>query len=67
MENCKGKDMLEQLLRELKKDFPELSRVIMSERDLYLANSIRNCADGSKIKIPTFKICFYHRKICLFC
>jgi len=44
IEKCKGADVLEQLMKELEQDFPELSRVIIAERDLYLSSVIKQIA-----------------------
>ncbi|UYV80704.1 hypothetical protein LAZ67_19001449, partial [Cordylochernes scorpioides] len=41
VEKCKQKDLLEQLLAELAGVFPKLSEVLVAERDLYLAYSLR--------------------------
>ncbi|OQR68797.1 hypothetical protein BIW11_12670 [Tropilaelaps mercedesae] len=44
VERCKEMDMLGQLLGELCDDYPEISRVILTERDAYLCRSLHNIA-----------------------
>ncbi|XP_022705051.1 uncharacterized protein LOC111269589 [Varroa jacobsoni] len=44
VERCKEKDMLEQLLGELCTDYPEMSKVILTERDHYLCRSLYDAA-----------------------
>jgi pheromone shutdown protein TraB len=44
VERCKQKDLLEEMLREMTGEFPALSRVFVTERDIYLANSLRLAA-----------------------
>lgn len=44
VEKCKQKDLLEEMLREMTGEFPALSKVFVSERDIYLANSLRLAA-----------------------
>ena len=41
VEKCKEKDLLEEMLREMTGEFPPLSEVFVSERDLFLTNSLR--------------------------
>ncbi len=48
IEQMKKKDVLEALLSELGKALPELRRILIDERDQYLASKIRN-APGKKI------------------
>ncbi|XP_071961496.1 traB domain-containing protein-like [Antedon mediterranea] len=44
VEKCKQKDLLEEMLEEMTGEFPALSRVFVTERDMFLANSLRMCA-----------------------
>ena len=44
VEKCKEKDLLEEMLREMTGEFPPLSEVFVSERDLFLTNSLRQAA-----------------------
>lgn len=44
VERCKQKDLLEEMLHEMTGEFPALSRVFVSERDIFLANSLRLAA-----------------------
>lgn len=44
IEKCKDTDILEQLLSEMAGTFPSLTRVFVDERDVYLANSLKQCA-----------------------
>lgn len=46
VEKCKEKDILEQLMQELGVEFPGFKRVILDERNIYLAHSIYNCAQN---------------------
>lgn len=48
IEKMKNEDMLETLLKEVGKSQPKLKQVLIDERDLYLAESIRN-APGKRI------------------
>lgn len=47
IEKCKDKDMLEPLLEELGGQFPGLKKVILDERNVYLAHSIYRWAENS--------------------
>lgn len=47
VEKCKDKDMLEQLLQELGGEYPGFKRVILDERNYYLAHSIYQWAENS--------------------
>jgi len=38
VENCKNKDLLESLLKEMSGEFPQLSKILIEERDLYMTN-----------------------------
>lgn len=40
MEKCKQRDLLEELLREMAGEFPELSRIFVDERDQYMAHTL---------------------------
>ena len=44
VEKCMEQDMLEKLLLEMSDEYPELSRVFVSERDQFLSYSLRKCA-----------------------
>ena len=44
VERLKEKDILEEMLREITRDFPGLSQALIKERDLFLAHSIRSSA-----------------------
>ena len=48
IENMKRKDVLETLLSEIGESFPEIRRILIDERDQYLAHKIRN-APGKRI------------------
>ena len=41
VERCKQKDLLAEMLAEMTGDFPTLYKVFVSERDQYLARSLR--------------------------
>jgi pheromone shutdown protein TraB len=41
VERCKQSDLLEELLREMAGEFPELSRIFVEERDQYMVNGLR--------------------------
>ena len=41
IEKCKDKDMIEQMLGEMKGEFPNLTRVFVDERDIFLAHSLK--------------------------
>ncbi|XP_033105618.1 traB domain-containing protein-like [Anneissia japonica] len=43
VEKCKQKDLLEEMLEEMTGEFPALSRVFVTERDMFLANSLQMC------------------------
>lgn len=47
VEKCKDKDMLSQLLAELGGQYPGLLRVLVEERNTYLAHSIYQCAQSN--------------------
>lgn len=44
VEKCKQKDLLEQMLKEMTGEFPALSEVFVSERDVFLTHSLKNAA-----------------------
>lgn len=44
VEKFKNKDLLETLMLEMAADYPELERVIVDERDKFLAYSLQSCA-----------------------
>ena len=48
VEKFKNKDILESMLLEMKNEMPEVSKIIIHERDLYLTESIRN-APGDRV------------------
>lgn len=56
IEKCKDKDILEQLLQELGGQFPGFKRVILDERNVYLAHSIYNWAERSRTSMVPPKI-----------
>uniref|UniRef100_A0A914UXI3 TraB domain-containing protein n=1 Tax=Plectus sambesii TaxID=2011161 RepID=A0A914UXI3_9BILA len=41
VERCKQSDLLEELLREMAGEFPDLTRIFVDERDQYMANGLR--------------------------
>lgn len=43
VEKCMEQDMLEKLLLEMSDQYPELSRVLVTERDQFLTHSLRKC------------------------
>ncbi|XP_038061330.1 traB domain-containing protein-like [Patiria miniata] len=51
VERFKQKDLLMELLEEMMGEFPTLSQVFVSERDMYLANSLRMCAASLRYPI----------------
>ena len=51
VEKCKDKDMLEQLLEELGGEFPGFKRVLLDERNIYLAHSIYQWAQNSETSL----------------
>lgn len=42
VERCKESDLLEELLREMAGEFPELTRILVDERDQYMAHGLRH-------------------------
>jgi len=49
VEACKEKDLLEKLLEEMSGEFPAITQVLLSERDVYLANSLWQAATSVRI------------------
>lgn len=49
VENCKKKDMLEQLLAEMATDYPALGEVFVNERDIYLTYSLQEAASNNRL------------------
>lgn len=47
MEKLKEKDILESLVEEFGASFPEFKRVLIDERDICLAHSLRSAADAA--------------------
>ena len=52
VERCKQKDLLAEMLAEMTGDFPTLYKVFVSERDQYLARSLRLSATPIEIHNP---------------
>lgn len=44
VEKCKQKDLLEQMLKEMTGEFPALSEVFVTERDVFLTHSLKNAS-----------------------
>ncbi|XP_069141614.1 traB domain-containing protein-like [Argopecten irradians] len=44
IEKCKDRDLLEQMLKDMAGEFPALAKVVVEERDTYLAFSLKNAA-----------------------
>lgn len=74
VEKCKQKDLLEQMLKEMSGEFPELGRVFVEERDVYLTYSLQMATHHIPRRInsarkypstqrrharPSFKLHFY--------
>ena len=57
VERCKQKDLLAEMLAEMTGDFPTLYKVFVSERDQYLARSLRLSASPIEIHSPDGGIC----------
>ena len=51
VEKCKSSDVLEELIEKLSQEFPTLHRVLVSERDLFLAHVLKSSA--SKLIMTT--------------
>lgn len=56
VEKCKDKDILEQLLQELGGEFPGFKRVLLDERNVYLAHSIYQWAQNYETSIGPQRI-----------
>lgn len=56
IERCKDKDILEQMLQELGGEFPGFKRVILDERNVYLAHSIYHWAQNLDIRLESRKV-----------
>lgn len=41
VERCKNKDLLEELLKEMAGEFPQLTKIFVEERDLYMVHILR--------------------------
>lgn len=50
VEKFKEKDLLEQVLEEMSDQYPELCRVFVKERDLYLAYSLNKCLQSIPVE-----------------
>ena len=46
VENCKNKDLLQNMLAEMAGEFPALSSVFVEERDIFLTHSLQMAADA---------------------
>ena len=44
VEKFKQKDMLAEILKEMTGDYPALTKVFVTERDMYMANVLQNAA-----------------------
>jgi len=42
VERCKNKDLLEELLREMAGEFPQLSKIFVDERDQYITHILHS-------------------------
>ncbi|KAK0398938.1 hypothetical protein QR680_002820 [Steinernema hermaphroditum] len=42
VENCKKKDLLEELLKEMSGEFPQLSKIFVDERDKYMVSTLHS-------------------------
>lgn len=56
VEKCKDKDILEQLLKDLGGEYPGFKRVILDERNVFLAHSIYNWAQNSETSMGPQRI-----------
>lgn len=45
VEKCKDKDLLQQLLEQFAGEYPQVTEVLVNERDLYLVHSLRKSAE----------------------
>jgi len=57
VERCKQKDLLAEMLAEMTGDFPLLYKVFVTERDQYLARSLRLSATPIEIHNPDGGTC----------
>ncbi|XP_002161113.1 traB domain-containing protein isoform X1 [Hydra vulgaris] len=53
VEKYKQKDMIAEMLAEMTGDFPELSKVFVDERDLYMAHMLEQCGNMVRNDIPS--------------
>ena len=53
VEKYKQKDMIAEMLAEMTGDFPELSRVFVEERDLYMAHMLEQCGNMVRNDLPS--------------
>lgn len=56
VEKCKDKDILESLLQELAGEYPGFKKVLLDERNIYLAHSIYHYAQNSETSLGPQKI-----------
>ncbi|KAL3852156.1 hypothetical protein ACJMK2_015834 [Sinanodonta woodiana] len=54
VEKCKQKDLLKEMLTEMTGEYPDLTRVFVEERDIFLANSLKFAAQP--IHLPTGRL-----------
>ncbi|CAD5220680.1 unnamed protein product [Bursaphelenchus okinawaensis] len=58
VENCKEKDLLESLLKEMAGEFPQLSKIFVEERDKYMAYVLQSLMQSSTCaKITAWRNC----------
>jgi len=50
VERCKNKDLLEALLKEMAGEFPQLSKILVDERDQYMTNVLHTIMQKSTIE-----------------
>jgi pheromone shutdown protein TraB len=53
VEQCKQKDLLEELMKEMAGEFPEFGQVFVNERDMYLCYSLQLAALNSRSQYQT--------------
>lgn len=56
IEKCKDKDILEQMLQELGGEYPGFKRVILDERNIFLAHSIYHWAQNLDLRLSPRKV-----------
>lgn len=56
IEKCKDKDILEQMLQELGGEYPGFKRVILDERNVFLAHSIYHWAQNLDLRLNPRKV-----------